>query len=200
MNGGEAKQLIILAGGLGTRLKERLGDLPKPMIPIGGKPLLEHQIELARRHGFTDILIFAFYQPEKIEAHFGTGERLGVSIKYIVEKEPLGTAGAVLAGFDSLPEQFVVLYGDTMVNVDLARIWKAHNQCGAYATLLLHPNDHPLDSDLVETDANGWVRAFHGCPHPENEFFQNLVNAGLYVINKEALRAWADKGARLDFG
>src|ERR1041384_4481437 len=94
MNGGDAKQLIILAGGLGTRLKARLGDLPKPMIPIGGKPLLEHQIELARTHGFTDILIFAFYQPEKIEAHFGAGEKWRVSIRYLIEKEPLGTAGA----------------------------------------------------------------------------------------------------------
>src|SRR2546422_10613720 len=106
MNGGNARQLIILAGGLGTRLKERLGDLPKSMIPIGGKPLLEHQIELARRHGFTEILIFAFYQPEGIQAHFGAGERWGVSIKYIIEKEPLGTAGAVLAGVKSLGEQF----------------------------------------------------------------------------------------------
>ena len=200
MNGGGAKQLIILAGGLGTRLKARLGDLPKPMIPIGGKPLLEHQIELARRHGFTDILIFAFYQPEKMEAHFGTGGRWGVAIKYIIEKEPLGTAGAVLAGFNSLAEQFVVLYGDTMVNVDLGRIWKTHQERGADATLLLHPNDHPLDSDLVETDASGWIRAFHGRPHPPNEFFQNLVNAGLYVVNKEALSPWKDKAVRLDFG
>ena len=194
MNGGGAKQLIILAGGLGTRLKARLGDLPKPMIPIGGRPLLEHQIELAQRHGFTDILIFGFYQTERIQAHFGAGEKWGVSIKYIIEKEPLGTAGAVLAGFDSLAPQFVVLYGDTMVNVDLGRIWKVHHERRADATLLLHPNDHPLDSDLVETDAIGWIRAFHGRPHPQNEFFQNLVNAGLYVVNKEALQVWRTLG------
>ena len=193
------KQLIILAGGLGTRLKARLGDLPKPMIPIAGKPLLEHHVELARRHGFSEIIIFACYRPDLIEGHFGNGSRWGVRISYIIEKEPLGTAGAVLAGFDSLVDQFLVLYGDTMVNVDLERIWKAHIDHQASSTLLLHPNDHPLDSDLVETDGAGWIRAFHGRPHPPGSYFQNLVNAGLYVISKEALRPWSDRPAFLDF-
>ena len=112
------KQLVILAGGLGTRLKALLGDLPKSMIPFGGQPLLEIQIELARRHGFTDILIFACYRADLIEAHFGDGTRWGVRIRYLVESQPLGTAGAVLAGFAQLAEHFVVMYGDTMINVD----------------------------------------------------------------------------------
>lgn len=194
------KQLIILAGGLGSRLKARLGDLPKPMIPIAGKPLLEHQIELAKRHGFTDIIIFACYRPDIIEGHFGDGSRWGVKIAFVIEKEPLGTAGAVLAGLGLLGPQFVVLYGDTMINVDLERIWQAHLEREAGATLLLHPNDHPLDSDLVETDAGGWIRAFHSRPHPPNQFFQNLVNAGLYVINKDALAPLASAPKYLDFG
>src|SRR5262245_13074094 len=128
------KQVLILAGGLGTRLKARLGDLPKPMIPIAGKPLLEHQIELAKRYGFADIIIFACYRPDLIERHFGDGRNWGVRISYIIEKEPLGTAGAVLAGWSSLAERFLVLYGDTMVNVDLERIWKAHEEHRADAT------------------------------------------------------------------
>src|SRR3954465_12878927 len=140
------RQLIILAGGLGSRLKARLGDLPKPMIPIGGKPLLEHQIELAKRHGFTDIIIFACYRPDIIEGHFADGSRWGVKIVYVIEKEPLGHAGAVLGGFSSLASRFLVLFGDTMINVDLDRIWNAHIGQKAGATLLLHPNDHPLDS------------------------------------------------------
>jgi histidinol-phosphate phosphatase family protein len=160
------------------------------MIPISGKPLLEHQIELAKRHGFAEIIIFACYRPDLIENHFGDGSRWGVRISYIVEKEPLGTAGAVLAGFDSLAETFLVLYGDTMVNIDLERMWNTHLKHRADATLLLHPNDHPLDSDLVETDSESWVRAFHNRPHPPEAFFQNLVNAALYVINREALRPW----------
>ena len=100
------KQLVILAGGKGTRLKDRLGDLPKPMIPIAGKPLLEHQIELARAHGFTDVLLFVHYRADLIQQHLGDGSRWGLRLRYIVETEPLGTAGAVLAGFDQLAERF----------------------------------------------------------------------------------------------
>src|SRR5580765_350532 len=131
------KQLVILAGGKGTRLKERLGDLPKPMIPIGGKPLLEHQIELARQYGFLDIVIFVCYRPDLIEEHLGDGSKWGVKLRYVVEREPLGTAGAVLAGLEMLAGRFVVLYGDTMVNVDLERIWQAHDRSRADGTLLL---------------------------------------------------------------
>jgi len=194
------RQLIILAGGKGTRLKDRLGDLPKPLIPIAGKPLLEHQVELAKKHGFTDIIIFVCYRPDLIERALGDGSRWGVRIRYEVEKEPLGTAGAVLAGYDLLAETFVVLYGDTMVNVDLGRIWNAHTESKADATLLLHPNDHPLDSDLVEVNAEGWVKAFHNRPHPQNRYFQNLVNAALYVINKQSLAPWRQNIQPGDFG
>src|SRR5206468_1481408 len=121
-----SRQAIILAGGAGTRLRERLGDLPKPMVPIAGKPLLEHQVELAKGHGFADFIFFIHHRAEMIENHFGNGRRWGVSIRHIVEREPLGTAGAVLAGFEQLAERFLVLYGDTMVNVDLGRLWSAH--------------------------------------------------------------------------
>ncbi|MDB6108567.1 MAG: D,D-heptose 1,7-bisphosphate phosphatase [Pedosphaera sp.] len=193
------KQLVILAGGMGTRLRARLGDLPKPMIPLGGKPLLEHHIELARRHGFTDIIIFAWYRADLIEQHFGDGSKWGVRIRIVVEREPLGTAGAVLAGFELLADEFVVMYGDTMVNVDLERIRQAHSQNHADATLLLHPNDHPSDSDLVEADAQGWITAFHNRPHPADKWFQNLVNAGLYVIRKSSLLPWLSSEP-MDFG
>lgn len=199
------KQAIILAGGAGTRLKDRLGDLPKPMIPIAGKPLLEHQVELAKAHGFTDLVFFVHYRADLIENHLGDGAKWGVRIRYLTEREPLGTAGAVLAGSELLAERFVVLYGDTMVNVDLGRIWKAHESAKADATLLLHPNDHPLDSDLVEVDANSRVLAFHNRPHPQGRWYQNLVNAGLYVLEKEPLlkhsAAFTHHGSRItDFG
>ena len=194
------KQAVIVAGGLGKRLRERLGDLPKPMIPIGGKPLLEHQVELARKHGFERVSIFACYRADLIEQALGDGSRWGVKVEYFVEREPLGTAGAVLAAFDTLAEDFLVLYGDTMVNVDLERIWDKHRRSGADATLLLHPNDHPLDSDLVETNSAHWVQAFHNRPHPPDRWFQNLVNAGLYVLRKSALQPWRASAAPSDFG
>lgn len=125
-----------------------------------------------------------------------TGKKFGVQIRYVLEKEPLGTAGAVLAGFEHLAERFVVLYGDTMVNVDLDRIWNAHEKAEAAATLLLHPNDHPFDSDLVEVDAETRVVAFHNRPHPPNVWRQNLVNAGLYVLEKSALQKCAGSSGR----
>ncbi|SRR6266540_1408880 len=182
-----SRQAIILAGGAGTRLRERLGDLPKPMVPIAGRPLLEHQVNLAASHGFTDFIIFIHHRAEVIENHFGDGSQWGVRIRYVVEREPLGTAGAVLAGFEWLAKRFLVLYGDTMVNVDLGRLWSAHERGGADATLLLHPNDHPLDSDLVEMGPNGRIVAFHNRPHAPGVWRQNLVNAALYVVEKRAL-------------
>src|SRR5262245_6621173 len=103
------KQAIILAGGKGTRLKDRLGDLPKPMIRIGDKPLLEHQVELCRRYGFTDLVFFVHHRADLIQSHFGDGTKWGVRLRYVVEREPLGTAGAVLAGLEQLAERFLVL-------------------------------------------------------------------------------------------
>ncbi len=194
------KQLIILAGGKGTRLKDRLGDLPKPMIPIAGRPLLEHQVELAKAHGFTEVLMFVHHRADLIQAHFGDGSRWGVSVRYIVETEPLGTAGAVLAGFDQLADRFAVMYGDTMVNVDLTRLWQAHERSGADATLLLHPNNHPFDSDLLELGAHDWVTAFHNRPHPAARWFQNLVNAGLYILDRRAIEPWRANTQPQDFG
>ena len=201
-----SRQLIILAGGAGTRLRARLGDLPKPMIPIAGKPLLEHQVELAKKYGFTDLIFFVHFRADLIEKHFGDGKKFGVQIRYVLEKEPLGTAGAVLAGFEKLAERFVVLYGDTMVNVDLQRIWNTHEKAKAAATLLLHPNDHPFDSDLVEIDSNSFVTAFHNRPHAGNVWRQNLVNAGLYVLEKNSLEPFrpstlnSQLSTILDFG
>lgn len=194
------KQLVILAGGKGTRLKDRLGDLPKPMIPIAGKPLLEHQVALARAHGFTDVLMFVHHRADLIQQHFGDGSRFGLRIAYVVETEPLGTAGATLAGFDQLAERFAMMYGDTMVNVDLTRFWNAHVAAGAQASLFLHPNNHPLDSDLVEMDEHDWVTAFHNRPHPADRFFQNLVNAGMYIFERSALEPWRGNTQPMDFG
>ncbi|MEI6178049.1 MAG: sugar phosphate nucleotidyltransferase, partial [Verrucomicrobiota bacterium] len=187
-----SRQLIILAGGASTRLRARLGDLPKPLIPIGDKPLLEHQVLLAKKFGFTDLVFFVHYRADLIERHFGDGHRFGLRIRHVVEMDPLGTAGAVLAGMEYLADRFVVMYGDTMVNVDLERLWQAHEHAGAAATLLLHPNDHPFDSDLVEVDTESRVVAFHNRPHPPNVWRQNLVNAGLYVLEKSSLQRYAD--------
>ena len=194
-------QLVVIAGGKGTRLRQRLGDLPKPLVEIGGRPLLESQILLARRYAFTDILLLTGYEGHRIGSYCGDGAAWGVRIRYRQEEEPLGTAGAVLAAFDELDERFAVMYGDTMLNVDLARFWNAHLASGAPASLFLHPNDHPRDSDLVELDAGGRIAAFHPYPRAEGRYYGNLVNAALYALNREALAPFAaGRPACRDFG
>ncbi|MBU17711.1 MAG: hypothetical protein CL725_08405 [Chloroflexi bacterium] len=179
--------VAILAGGMGTRLKVRTGNLPKPMAPIHGRPVLEHQIELCRRHGFTRIALLVHYEHETIHAHFGDGAAFGVELTYCIEGEARGTAGALSDALSSMDERFLVLYGDTYADIDLRAIWKRHADTRAAATLLLHPNDHPHDSDLVEVDADGRVVAVHPYPHPEGSTFRNLVNAALYVMDRERL-------------
>ncbi len=181
-------QLVIVAGGKGTRLKQRTGNLPKAMVPIGGRPLIEHQIELGRRHNLKNVLILTGVGAESIESHFGDGSQWGVTIRYRREPVALGTAGAVIEAFDDLEDVFLVMYGDTMLNVDLSRMAAAHTN-DDHATLFLHPNDHPHDSDLVEIDpSSGTITAIHKYPHSPDQHFANLVNAALYIVSKDTLR------------
>jgi len=192
-------QLVIVAGGKGTRLKERLGGLPKPMVDIAGKPLLEHQILLARRYEIEDIVLLTGHGAEAIRDYFGDGSRWGMRIRYFEEGQPLGTAGAVLSVIDQLAEKFIVMYGDTMLNVDLSRFWRAHEASRAAASLFLHPNDHPVDSDLVEIDENSRVVAFHPYPHDPGRYYANLVNAALYIVQRDALLPWKGRQDVPDF-
>jgi histidinol-phosphate phosphatase family protein len=194
------RQLAILAGGQGTRLRGVLGDLPKPMADICGKPLLERQIDLAVRYGFLRVTLLTSYRSRIISDYFGDGSRWGIHLDYLVDENSLGTAGAVLAGLGQFCENFILLYGDVVLDVQLETLWKKHLASGADATLLVHPNDHPQDSDLVEADSSGFIRAFHGYPHPKNVCYRNLVNAGLYVLKRSALEAWKKPGATGDFG
>jgi histidinol-phosphate phosphatase family protein len=182
-------QLVIIAGGKGTRLKERTADLQKCMVQVGGKPLIEHQILLARSQKITDILILTGFGAESIERYFGDGTRWGAKIRYHREPAPRGTAGSVIDALPMLDDVFLVTYGDTMLKVDLSRMADAHPGQPS-ATLFLHPNDHPQDSDLVELNTSREIIAFHPYPHPPGSYFPNLVNAGLYVVSKELLRPW----------
>jgi histidinol-phosphate phosphatase family protein len=193
------RQLAILAGGLGSRLKELSGPVPKAMVPVGGRPILEHQVTLARDHGFTDIRLLTYHGESVIREYFGDGDRWGVSIRYHSEKAAMGTAGAVLEALEELGPRFMVLYGDTVLDVDLDAMWRRHEALSADATLFVHPNDHPHDSDLIETDAEGWIVALHATPHPTERSYQNLVNAALYVVERSALQPWAPPQTKLDF-
>lgn len=180
-------KVAILAGGMGTRLRERSGDLPKPMVPVLGRPVLHHQIELCRKHGFTDIALLVQHRHEKIYEYFGNGSAFGVKLSYAIEDDPRGTAGALRDALPLLADCFLLLYGDTFMDVDLRKLWNAHKASGAVGTLFLHPNDHPQDSDLVDIDAHGLVRAILPYPHPEWRVVRNLVNAALYVLDRVGL-------------
>jgi len=194
------RQVVILAGGKGTRLKERLGDLPKPMVNLAGKPLLEHQVILAKSCGFENIVMLVGYRADAIREYFGNGDNWGVSIQYVEEPVPRGTAGAVVDAMDVLAERFIVMYGDTMPNVDLDRFYKTHENHQADATLFLHPNDHPHDSDLVDIDSGGHVKAFYPYPHDPDRYYANLVNAALYVIDRAVLLPYTGSTGIVDFG
>lgn len=185
-------QLVIVAGGKGSRLKEITADIPKPMVDVGGKPLLEWQVQLARKHGIEQILMLTGFGAEFIEKYFGDGERWGVNIAYHREPKPLGTAGALLDAFPKLEDVFVVMYGDTMLNVDLKRMTARHSSRFA-ATLFLHPNDHPQDSDLVEINGDGEVVSLHPYPHQPGQYLPNMVNAALYVFSKKHLATEAER-------
>ncbi|MCX7744392.1 MAG: HAD-IIIA family hydrolase [Flavobacteriales bacterium] len=190
---------VILAGGKGTRLGNLTREIPKPMLSLLGKPLLEYQVELLREYGITEIWILVNYLKDAIIQYFGNGAAWNVSIQYYEETEPLGTTGGIKAIESQLTDDFLVLYGDVMVNMNLNRLIHFHQTQKADATLVLHPNDHPFDSDLVELNQQKRITAFHPKPHPEDEYFRNLVNAGLYVLSPKILNA-LPQGIARDFG
>jgi histidinol-phosphate phosphatase family protein len=182
------RQAVILAGGRGTRLAKALGmDIPKPMAPVLGVPLLERLVELLRGQGYNEIVLLVHHRAEVVREHFGDGSKFGVRIHYVEEIEPRGTGGALVDARPILAEEFLVLYGDTLVDMDFGRMRDFHHASGAEVTLFAHPNDHPHDSDLLEVDSDGRVLGLHPYPHPAGSEYRNLVNAGLYFLKKSAL-------------
>jgi histidinol-phosphate phosphatase family protein len=195
------RQAIILAGGKGTRLAARLGGRPKPLVDLGGRPLLEHQLRLLHRFRFEQVLVLVNHRAEQIVEFIDLHRGFGMDVRCIDDGEPLGTAGATLAILDRLEPETLVVYGDTMLEVDLDRFHAFHAQePGTAATLFLHPNDHPHDSDLVELDDDGRVVAFHPYPHAAGRDHANLVNAALYWVARDALAPHRGRPGPLDFG
>jgi D,D-heptose 1,7-bisphosphate phosphatase len=192
-------QAVILAGGKGARLGEYTKDIPKPMLNIGKIPLLQHQIDLLKKNNITEVIILVNYLKDSIINYFNHGEKLGISISYYEETEPLGTAGGIREIENMLENDFLVLYGDVMINMDFRRLIAFHHQKKSQCTLVLHPNNHPFDSDLVEINDNKEIVAFHPKPHPEGFLYHNLVSAGVYVFSKEITK-YIEKGKKADFG
>jgi len=181
-------QAVILAGGMGTRLADVLDPgIPKSMAPLLGVPLLQHLVKQLRRQAIVDILFLVHHRAEAIRNHFGDGSNFSVNINYIEETSPRGTAGALVDALLHLKEEFLVIYGDTLIDLDLSRMLAFHKNKCAELTLFVHPNDHPHDSDLVEVDSNWRVTSIRAYPHDEGSEYRNLVNAALYIMRRELL-------------
>ena len=176
--------VCILAGGFGSRLKSEIGEkIPKPMAPINGIPLLEHQIDLCCRYGFVDILILVHHLSEVIMQYFSDGSHLGVNIKYQVEESPRGTAGAVSDALPFLADEFLIIYGDTFLEVDLRHFCSSKDMSSAVLTFA-HPNSHPYDSDLLEINEKGLVTKVFRPSVDGSTLYKNTVNAALYFVEK----------------
>lgn len=171
-----------MAGGQGTRIASVNSEVPKPMIEILGKPILAYQLECLKEQGYTDIILVVGHLGHVIQDYFGDGSQFGVSITYVVETEPLGTAGALYLLKEQLTEDFLLLCGDIIFDIDLDRFVAYHKAQGGIATLFTHPNSHPYDSGIIKADAQGRVTDWL---HKEDErlWYRNRVNAGLHLLS-----------------
>lgn len=190
---------VILAGGKGTRLGHLTNDIPKPMVPLLGKPLVEYQISLLVRHKFEEVIFIVNHLGQSIEDYFGNGDKFGIGISYFHETEPLGTVGGIKELEDELQEDFLVLYGDVMMEMDLDRLQQFHLDHKSEATLVVHPNDHPYDSDLVEINDEARITNVLPKPHPDGLIYHNMVNAAAYIFSP-AILPLLEKGKKADFG
>ena len=180
-------KVVIIAGGQGTRIASVNSEIPKAMIPVCGKPILEYEVELAKRYGHTSFVFIIGHLGQVIKDYFGDGTKWGVDIEYYHEQQPLGTAGALGYLRDKLADDFFVMYGDTIVDIDMDAMLQFHRERKADATLFVHPNDHPHDSDVVDIAHDGQVRNFYIKPHPEGLVCRNMVNASLFIFTPKVL-------------
>ena len=189
---------LILAAGEGTRLRPLTLHKPKPMLPIAGRPMLEHLVVLLREHGIRELAINLHYRPESIVNHFGDGSNFGVSITYSYEPQLLGSAGAARKLSWYLTEPFIVLYGDVLTDVDLSALVEYHHDRGSAGTLVLYEVDDPTRCGIVDVDATGRIRRFVEKPRAELAT-SHLANAGIYVLDPTLLEL-IPPGRSADFG
>ena len=178
---------VIMAGGKGTRISSVASDIPKPMIKIEGKPVLEREIKCLHDQGFTDLIITVSRLADHIINYFGDGSGFGVNIEYFVEESPLGNAGALLKLRDRLTEDFLLLNADSVFDIDFNRYVDYHRAKGGLATLFTHPNSHPYDSGVIVANSDFCVEQWLTKEDMRPQWYRNRVNAGLHVINPKVL-------------
>jgi mannose-1-phosphate guanylyltransferase/phosphomannomutase len=197
LEGGEEVKAVVMAGGEGTRLRPLTSNQPKPMVPIVGKPCMEHIVELLKKHGFDDIVVTLAFMPQAIRSYFGAGEAQGVSIRYSVEESPMGTAGSVKLAEDALDESFLVISGDALCDIDLAQLVGFHEEKEALVTIGLVSVDNPLEFGIVVTDEDGRIERFLEKPS-WGQVFTDTINTGIYVLDPQVLRH-VPEGQPFDF-
>lgn len=178
---------VLMAGGKGTRISSVASDIPKPMIKVEGKPVLEHEIECLRYQGFTNLIITVSHLADYIMGYFGDGSEFGVSIEYFVEETPLGNAGALFKLRDRLDSDFLLLNSDSIFDIDFRRFITYHKEKGGLVTLFTHPNNHPYDSGVLITNNSKAVEQWFAKEDIRPHWYKNRVNAGLHVINPVVL-------------
>jgi mannose-1-phosphate guanylyltransferase/phosphomannomutase len=178
---------VVMAGGEGTRLRPLTSNQPKPMVPIVGKPCMEHILELLKAHGVDEVIVTLAFMPQAIRSYFGDGESLGLAVEYSVEESPLGTAGSVRLASEKLDETFLVISGDALCDVDLTELVKAHRKKEAAVTIGLKSVDNPLEFGIVVTDEDGRIERFLEKPS-WGQVFSDTINTGIYVLEPECLR------------
>lgn len=177
-----------MAGGRGTRIAELFPNIPKPLIPVAGMPILEREISSLSAQGFKDIILTVGYLADKIIAYFGDGSQFGAKIDYFVEESPLGNAGALFRLSEKIgDEPFLLLNADAAFDVDFNRMVAFHQNHGGLVTLFTHPNSHPYDSGLIVADENGLVEKWLAKEDERPQWYDNRVNAGLHVIDSKVL-------------
>src|SRR5436190_11943784 len=190
-------RVVVMAGGQGTRLRPLTSNQPKPMLPIMGRPMMEHILRLARNHGQTEVVATVQFLASVVRNYFGDGSDLGVSLSYATEEEPLGTAGSVKNAAPLLDERTLVLSGDVLTDVDLTELVKHHEASGAAVTVTLVRVPDPLEFGIVITDEAGRVERFVEKPG-WGGVFSDTINTGIYVLEGEILDLIPD-GQEFDF-
>lgn len=188
---------IIMAGGKGTRLRPLTCKLPKPMVPIATRPMMEYIIRLLHQYGLVDIGVTLFYLPEIIRNYFGTGGEYGVKLSYYTEESPLGTAGSVKNAEDFLDETFLVISGDALTDINLKEAIDFHRRRKALATLVLTRVSNPLEYGVVITGEDGRIRRFLEKPG-WGEVFSDTINTGIYILEPEIFNFY-EKDKAVDF-
>jgi mannose-1-phosphate guanylyltransferase/phosphomannomutase len=187
LRGKVSLKAVVLAGGFGTRLRPLTYSRPKPMLPIGPKPVLQYVIESLADSGFNEIIITTNYLQEQIEDYFGDGSEFGVRLRYPKEETPLGTAGSVKNAARYLNETFALIQGDNITDIDMAQQLKYHKKKNALATLSVMKVNEPWKYGVVILDKQNKITGFQEKPPPE-QCRSNLINTGLYVLEPDVLK------------